>query len=216
MLDSTSRIITSEDFSYFLKFFKKFSKLNHASHFLFKSTWVFGHRRTCLHSSKATGRGTIHHHGWTGKARRVLECKAAPRTPPKGCFLDTFCMVLSEKNRPNTFLCVWLVLSIVFTFRSLGVDCFSWLNLIGVFRLQITHTHAEKNPPGTLIDFTQDWTCPSCGDNVFAWRSACNRCGSGPGAGCAGGAGGAGCGGYGAMGKGAAGAAGEKGVLPAA
>lgn len=23
-----------------------------------------------------------------------------------------------------------------------------------------------------------DWTCPSCGDNVFAWRTECNRCGT--------------------------------------
>eukprot|EP00434_Breviolum_minutum_P006695 symbB.v1.2.005910.t2/scaffold347.1/size224350/5 len=22
-----------------------------------------------------------------------------------------------------------------------------------------------------------DWTCPNCGDNVFAWRTQCNRCG---------------------------------------
>jgi len=25
-----------------------------------------------------------------------------------------------------------------------------------------------------------DWACPNCGDNVFAWRTQCNRCGSTP------------------------------------
>ncbi|GAB4813719.1 hypothetical protein N2152v2_000765 [Parachlorella kessleri] len=50
-----------------------------------------------------------------------------------------------------------------------------------------------------------DWPCPSCGNNNFAWRDACNKCGTPKGPGGGGAPGGPPGGGYGGAGGGGAG-----------
>jgi RNA-binding protein FUS len=90
--------------------------------------------------------------------------------------------------------------------KSICTNCTTWWATQQLSHWQFPATVicclAHPAPSALLTLCPGDWACPSCGNNCFAFRTQCNRCGTPKPDGAGGGGGGYGGGGYGGGGGG--------------